>query len=175
MSFPLIKAFIAILLQGLDYLNSVCLVAHTDLKLENIMVSFEDPDVIGDFLNSRLQSPMEYKLNSAGRPASKFESDELRGVYPIQANHYREPEVILGWGWKTSTDIWNLGVILWDIIEGKELFQQVHDSKGSYDARSHITEMIALIGRPPPELIVNAQRRVNYKWPTALRREDGKI
>lgn len=34
------------------------------------------------------------------------------GIYPIQPDHYRAPEVILGCGWTFSTDIWNFGVLV---------------------------------------------------------------
>jgi serine/threonine-protein kinase SRPK3 len=32
---------------------------------------------------------------------------------PIQAGPFRAPEVILDAGWSYSTDIWNLGVMVW--------------------------------------------------------------
>lgn len=34
------------------------------------------------------------------------------GIHPIQPDHYRAPEVILGCGWDFSTDIWNFGVLV---------------------------------------------------------------
>ena len=110
-----------------------------DLKLENIMVCFEDMDVLGDYLNSKLDQPVHYKLDCAGRSIYESHDDfgPLRkittifpkivdfgcasmfdhcqgeyGIYPIQADHYRAPEVILGRGWNMSADIWNLGVLV---------------------------------------------------------------
>ena len=38
---------------------------------------------------------------------------------------------------------------LWDMIEGKELFQHIHDQQGCYNAKLHIAEMTALLGPPP--------------------------
>ena len=32
--------------------------------------------------------------------------------HPIQPDHYRAPEVILGAGWTYSADIWSLGVLV---------------------------------------------------------------
>lgn len=37
---------------------------------------------------------------------------EAIGTHPIQPNHYRAPEVMLGCGWDYSADIWNLGVLI---------------------------------------------------------------
>ena len=61
---------------------------------------------------------------------------------------------------------------LWDMMEGKELFQHIHDQKGRYDAKLHIAEMIALIGSPPPEIIQRYQYMREYAWPTPVRRKD---
>lgn len=35
---------------------------------------------------------------------------EQLGIYPIQPDHYRAPEVILGSGWNVKADVWNFGV-----------------------------------------------------------------
>ncbi|KAL4783326.1 kinase-like domain-containing protein [Aspergillus varians] len=64
---PLVKTYIRVLLTGLDYLHTVCKPTHTDLKLENIMVSIEEPAVLGDFMDSQLENTMSYKVDSTGR------------------------------------------------------------------------------------------------------------
>ncbi|KAI3278195.1 hypothetical protein CBS147309_2394 [Penicillium roqueforti] len=73
------------------------------------------------------------------------------------------------------TDIWNLGVLLWDMIEGKELFRHIHDQQGRYDAKLHLAEMIALLGPPPPEVIQRYQYMREYSWPEPVRREDDRV
>ncbi|OBT98311.2 hypothetical protein VE01_03095 [Pseudogymnoascus verrucosus] len=200
MPLPLIKTYIRALLTGLDYLHRECRTVHTDLKLENIMVSFEDPTVLAHFIDSQLKNPMAFKIDSAGRPvyqsrsdfgplkslrsipqlvdfglATTLEEDDDWGIWPIQPDHYRAPEVILGNGWQMPADIWNLGVLLWDMIEGKELFQHIHDQEGRYDAKLHIAEMIALLGPPPPEIIQRYQYMREYSWPNPIRRDDGRV
>ncbi|KAJ0422767.1 hypothetical protein BJY00DRAFT_279405 [Aspergillus carlsbadensis] len=61
------------------------------------------------------------------------------------------------------------------MIEGKELFQQIHDQQGRYDAKRHVAEMIALLGPPPPEIIEMYQCMRSYLWPQPVRREDGRV
>ncbi|KAJ5356879.1 hypothetical protein N7517_011488 [Penicillium concentricum] len=161
MPLPLIKIYIRALLTGLYYLHKECRTAHTgnfifglasrgylNLKLENIMVSFEDPTVLVDFMDSQLESPMAFKIDSAGRPyttacrlglATRLEEDDDWGVWPIQPDHYRAPEMILGNGWQMPADIWNIDVLL---------FRHIHDSKGRYDAKLHIAKMIAFSVHP---------------------------
>ncbi|KAJ5551079.1 hypothetical protein N7461_005777 [Penicillium sp. DV-2018c] len=200
MPLPLIKTYIRFLLMGLDYLHKDCRTVHTDLKLENIMVSFEDPAVLPDFMDSQLVKPMAFKIDPTGRTVYQSRNDfgplkDLKsipqlvdfglttilkenddwGVWPIQPDHYRAPEVILGNGWQMPADIWNLGVLLWDMIGGKELFQHIHDQQGRYDAKLHIAEMTALLGPPPPEIIQRYQYMREYVWPKPVRREDGRV
>lgn len=101
------------------------------------MMSFEDPTVLDNFMKSQSESPMQYKIDSTGRTvyrrkndfgrlknletmpqivdfgnATKLDTEDKSGIYPIQADHYRAPEVILGSGWKMSADIWSLGTLV---------------------------------------------------------------
>ncbi|PKY02286.1 kinase-like protein [Aspergillus campestris IBT 28561] len=198
---PLVKMYLRVLLTGLDYLHKDCRIVHTDLKLDNIMVSIEDPAVLADFMNSQLENPMAFKTDSTGRSvyqscsnfgplkslrsipqlvdfdsAARLEEDNDYGILPIQPDHYRAPEVILGNGWQMPADIWNLGVLLWDMVEGKELFRnRIHGQQGRYDAKLHIAEMIALLGPPPPEVIQRYQYTREYSWPEPISGEDNRL
>lgn len=120
------------------HLGDIRLTSYTvDLKLDNIMITFEDPAVLSDFMNSRLDIPMQYKPDPSGRPiylcqndfgplrklnnipkivdfglSTRLDKQDDYGVYPIQPDHYRAPEVILGCRWNMSADIWNLGILV---------------------------------------------------------------
>jgi serine/threonine-protein kinase SRPK3 len=110
-----------------------CLIL-VDLKSENILVGFEDRSVIKDFVQSQALYPMARKvkddrvvyrshnefgpLKSFGIPPKIGDFglaqriiDSRRNIHPIQPDHYRAPEVIVGIGRSYSTDIWNLGVL----------------------------------------------------------------
>ncbi|KAJ5683318.1 hypothetical protein N7462_006483 [Penicillium macrosclerotiorum] len=197
----LTKTYIFVLLAGLDYLHTSCKVVHTDLKLENFMVTLENPEVFGEFMNSQFEQPMEYKVDADGRHvyrchndfgplktlrniipkivdfggSIRLDGDDQLGILPVQPNHYRAPEVILGCGWDSSTDIWNLGVLLWDMIQGQELFRQVQDSQGRYDAKSHLAEMIALLGSPPAELLTRSEHMREVRWPMEILNDHGAL
>lgn len=106
-----------------------------DIKLDNILMGFEDPSVIQDFVQGQAENPMARKFannriiylshNDFGPLRSLYilpkvadfglaqrgDSSQLH-LHPIQPDHYRAPEVILGTGWTYSTDIWNLGVLV---------------------------------------------------------------
>lgn len=105
-----------------------------DIKLDNIMVGFEDSSVIEDFVRAQSQAPMPRKVrdgrsiyqshNDFGSLKSSFVLPKIADFglaqygkndfqrHPIQPDHYRAPEVILGAGWTYSADIWNLGVLV---------------------------------------------------------------
>jgi len=122
------------------------------------------------------------------------------GIYPIQPDFYRAPEVILGCGWDFKADIWNFGVLvrypatslliiiagfalmltilfgkLWNILGSQELFQQVYDADGKYDAKSHLAEMIALLGPPPKALLAKSKTMSDHNWPQPVANDTGKL
>lgn len=97
-------------------------------------MGFEDPSVIEGFVQAQIHNPMPRKVqdgrliyrshNNFGPLRSswvlpkigdfglaQYGKNELQR-HPIQPDHYRAPEVILGAGWTYSADIWNLGVLV---------------------------------------------------------------
>lgn len=110
-----------------------------DLKLENILVSCENPATIKQFAEKQMKCGMQRKIDSTGRAVYLSAGDfgalniaSLRLLVPmitdfghaqrlpalasgfsaIQPDQYRAPEVILGCGWTYSADIWNLGLLV---------------------------------------------------------------
>ncbi|KAJ9490350.1 hypothetical protein VN97_g2932 [Penicillium thymicola] len=207
---PIAKAYIYFLLVGLDYLHSECKVVHADLKLGNILMSFENENVLPNFI--KRQQPIQCKVDvDSGQTIYRCHNDfgalngrEIKnmvpkiadfglatrldkpssrngmvgkqlGIYPIQPDHYRAPEVILGCGWDFKADIWNFGVLLWNILGSKELFEQVHYTNGQYDAKSHLAEMIALLGAPPEVLLAKSKAMSECNWPQPITNDAGEL
>ena len=105
---PIAKAYIYILLNGLDYLHSTCKVVHTgktclslqpiggfnkdvhvsDLKLDNILMSFENGHLLSDFVEKR--KPMEYKT-TAGRTIYRYHNDLCKHQATIIHSHHYFP------------------------------------------------------------------------------------
>jgi len=109
--------------------------ASLDLKADNIMMSFEDPSVIDEYVNAQDDHPMPRKPvtgqniylshNNFGTLKSFWmlpkiadfglahRGDEEKPLrHPIQPLLYHAPEVLLGVPWSYSADIWNLGVLV---------------------------------------------------------------
>ncbi|KUJ06460.1 CMGC protein kinase [Mollisia scopiformis] len=177
-----LQVFIQLLLEALDYLHSECEIIHTDLKMDNILMSFENPSVLEEYVNQQAANPMPRKVidgrtiylshNDFGllqsfrllpkitdlglaQPGDTWET--LR--FPIQPPMYHAPE--------------NLGVLVWNMMEGKDLFQNFRTDQGDYDTRRHLGEMIALLGPPPKELLDRERAWGSVKWDGVLGR-DGK-
>ncbi|OAL69972.1 hypothetical protein A7D00_6011 [Trichophyton violaceum] len=217
---PIAKTYIFFLLVGLDYLHSECKIVHTgdtlfpfylritstntllDLKLDNILMSFESDEILTSFVKKKLQMGCKldeksgqaiYRCNNDFGPlngkqftnlipkitdfglSTRLDGTNKLSSYPIQPDYYRAPEVILGCGWDEKADIWNFGVLLWNILGGKELFQQVHAPDGLYDAKSHLAEMIALLGAPPTALIARSKAVSGDIWPQHVTSKTGEF
>ncbi|KPM35413.1 hypothetical protein AK830_g11163 [Neonectria ditissima] len=196
---PLVKGYLQILLEGLDFLHSEGHVTHTDLKLDNIMVTFEAPAVIEEFVQGQTRRPMARKTVGGrtvyrchnnfgdidGKEALKNMYPKItdfglaqRGdtpgphIHPIQPNDCHAPEVLLGTGWSHSADIWNFGIMIWDLLEGQGLFQR---DPRLYSPVGHLAEMIALLGPVPPALIKRERDMRRWQWSPKVRNARGEL
>ncbi|TVY45573.1 Serine/threonine-protein kinase [Lachnellula subtilissima] len=56
---------------------------------------------------------------------------------------YRAPEIVLGVHWNEKIDIWSVGLMIWDLFEGKHT-------------------LIALMGPPPKDLLQRGQLSATF-------------
>lgn len=64
---------------------------------------------------------------------------------------------------------------LWNILGNQELFHQVHNTNGQYDAKSHLAEMIALLGPPPGVLLAKSDAMSEHNWPQPVMNDTGAL
>ncbi|KAI9757923.1 MAG: transcription factor TFIIIB subunit brf1 [Chaenotheca gracillima] len=184
----LLKMMVEMLLQGLDYLQSECHVIHTgvqDLKLDNILIGLESKSILEDHARDEFRHPLPQKTanertiyvsrNDFGPPKRGLGPPKIVDLglaawgdvlrphnHSIQSEVYRAPEVILAAGWTYSADVWNLGVLLWDMLEGKSLFEELDAGESQYDSEEHLAHMTALLGPPPKELLDRGEKTNKY-------------
>ncbi|KAF2434441.1 hypothetical protein EJ08DRAFT_693480 [Tothia fuscella] len=94
-------------------------------------------------------------------------------ISPIQVDQFHAPEVLLGTGWSYSADIWNLGVMIWELLSGKDLFQNVYDENGLYSAKHHLADMYSILGPIPVELIQREKEMRHWRWDPELTNAKG--
>lgn len=96
----------------------------------------------------------------------------------IQPNIYRAPEVILEIPWTYSVDVWNAGCVvrkarilrnspglhrqIWNLFEGGSLFSGRDSEFQTYRSRTHLAEMIRLLGPPPRGLLTRGNQTSKF-------------
>ncbi|CAK42518.1 hypothetical protein CBS63078_6248 [Aspergillus niger] len=169
----IVKLTLVHLLLALDYLHAEAGIVHTDLQEKNIMMAIEDNSILSDFEEDEKSNPSPRKVvgdrviyasrnlrktKQHGRPTlcdfgqARFGSSTYSG--DIQPYIYRAPEVVLQMPWNEKVDIWNVGVLTWDIFQQGHLFYARDSDKKCSDAH-HLAEMVAIMGAPPKEMIQN--------------------
>ena len=95
------KFYMACFLLSVEHLHERNII-HRDLKPENVMIDEEGYPKLIDFGTSKIVLGRTY--TTVGTP------------------HYISPEIIMRRGYGTSVDLWNLGIMLYEIIFGKVPF-----------------------------------------------------
>ncbi|KAI1125590.1 kinase domain protein [Nemania abortiva] len=176
---PLFRFYTYCLLDALDCLHTECHLIHTDIEDDNIMITIENNDVLVDFVNFYKSNPIFKHVRAEDSRVTYLSQPDfgpLRGsrllpmladfnlAFPgldksrghlsaIQSHCFRAPEVLLGCPWSYSVDIWNFGLLMWNLLEDVTLFDRPADKDGEYDAHIHLAQMVSLLGDPPQELI----------------------
>ncbi|KAM5480467.1 putative non-specific serine/threonine protein kinase [Microsporum canis] len=173
---PLLRMILKCLLKVLDFLHTEAGMVHTDLKADNLMLTVEDNSMLEDFEKIELESPTPRKVIDGTRSIyrSRYFTRPKNGDwgYPmlcdfgearigtihhtgmtVQPHIYRAPEVTLEMPWGPAVDIWNLATLIWDLFEGRHLFNGVTDRDGDYDPFAHMAQITGFLGPPPKEFI----------------------
>jgi serine/threonine protein kinase len=108
-SLHLVRKFGAQLLRSLQFIGSQGIV-HTDLKPENVLL-----------VHARRSGVRVIDFGSSCRESQSSTSSPAPCVY-IQSRFYRSPEIMLGLPWGRPIDMWSLGCMLFELHEGRPLF-----------------------------------------------------
>ncbi|KAL1991438.1 hypothetical protein VTN49DRAFT_5430 [Thermomyces lanuginosus] len=162
----LLKGALQQLFQAFDFLHSEAHVIHTDIQAKNIFISAKDDSIFREWDENETSNPSPRKIcwHGYGVPllADFGEArlgDEHEGLF--QPDIYRAPEVILGSRWNSKVDIWNVGVMIWDLFEDHHLFDG-RGPDGQHSDGQLLAEMIAMIGPSPIEFLHKCSNSQKY-------------
>ncbi|KKY16240.1 putative protein kinase domain-containing protein [Phaeomoniella chlamydospora] len=172
----MLKQILIHLLLALDFLHSECHIIHTDIKEENILLGLVDSSIVEQLDTKEIAASSLYKsvngynlYKSAnfgiptrfGRPIlcdfSLARNGQVEHCHDIQPDPYRAPEVILEMPWGYAVDIWNVGVMVWDMFENRRMFDGLDPETGKYGNRFHLASIVGLLGPPPLEFLQRSE------------------
>jgi serine/threonine protein kinase len=131
---------------GLQYMHSRNIV-HRDVKLLNIFISNENREYkLGDFGISRQFTPSTLfsKTYNCGTPLYMYVFFVyIHTIYNLIFT-YRSPEILSNTPYNTKTDMWSLGILLYELITFKSPFDPVHSISHLIDSIRNSPERIPI-------------------------------
>ncbi|KAL2106610.1 hypothetical protein VUR80DRAFT_6452 [Thermomyces stellatus] len=74
----------------------------------------------------------------------------------------RALKVILGAEWDHKLDIWNLGIIIWELAEGQLLVDGTWTPRDEYSAEAHLAQITAVLGNMLQRLLNRSKKRYQF-------------
>ncbi|KAE8321394.1 kinase-like domain-containing protein [Aspergillus sergii] len=178
-----VKVIARQLLLGLDFLHRECGVIHTDLKPTNILLELENPDrVISRYLeevppriNTQRNAEVPLREVITTPLISEMDAPHIRmidfGVASWRDNHLSEqiqspalraPEVTIGAPWDTGVDIWSLGCLIMELVQGIVPFSGEASERGTWTAEDdRLARTIEILGPFPLEFLKKGSRTLD--------------
>ncbi|CAG8359102.1 unnamed protein product [Penicillium salamii] len=142
-----------------------------DIKSDNIMQVLDGDRIFDSYVEAELQEPTPRKIvGDRVIYGHRLLGQLIRSQYVLcdlgstvkgdeERNHlaqpliFQSPEVMLEVNWSYPTDIWNLGVVIWQLVESDLLFTGWDMELDKNFRRIHLGQIIGLLGMPPNDLL----------------------
>ncbi|CAG7996098.1 unnamed protein product [Penicillium nalgiovense] len=120
------------------------------------------------YASRRFDLPKVFGRAALSDFGSAVRGDERRN-HDAQPDVYRSPEVTLKSDWSYPVDIWNVGVMVWGLFEGRHLFHGNDPDGKGYSTRAHLAEVMGILGPPPLDMLQRGKRSHEFftsdgKW-----------
>ncbi|KAG5974773.1 hypothetical protein E4U58_002595 [Claviceps cyperi] len=85
----------------------------------------------------------------------------------IMPTQYRAPEVLLDRQWEFAVDLWSIGILAWELLEPKGLFQIYDFNHPEINEAFHLAHMVRILGPPPLDFSRRSPKSRKY-WDDSL-------
>ncbi|OAA57990.1 protein kinase-like protein [Niveomyces insectorum RCEF 264] len=166
-------------LLALNYIHTTDVI-YTDLHADNLLIGMADPSVFDKLVNLEAKTPSRRKYVDGTVIHTSL--GVVQGIGPLmlcdmgqaRIGHlhegiampapFRAPEVILKMPWDYKIDMWNVGVLAWNLLEGDVLFKlKTNENQEQSNAR-HLASIISLIGPPPAAFLSRFPEATAKYW-----------
>ncbi len=98
-------------------------IVHRDIKPENIMIRADGIVKVLDFGIAKLAAPPPESIDTEGETLAKIMTQTKPGIM-MGTLHYMSPEQVRGQTLDARSDIFSLGVVIYEMLTGKEPFDK---------------------------------------------------
>ncbi|KAL8918157.1 MAG: hypothetical protein Q9208_007509 [Pyrenodesmia sp. 3 TL-2023] len=117
-----------------------------------IGISYWDYDyVMSEVVECPATQANELNVQLADLGAASWKDKHLTEL--IQPPILRAPEVLLDAPWSESVDIWNLGIVIFELLEAQYMFDGYSRANPKYNTADHLAQIVGLFGKIPSVLL----------------------
>ncbi|RAH85863.1 protein kinase [Aspergillus japonicus CBS 114.51] len=173
----LVRSLMHRLFFAVNWLHATCRLIHTDISPLNVLTEIEDDVSLKDIEQQEAQDPsIPIICGFSGAPVyrSREPSLQLSGIpiltdfghireydyYDYRINKdwimpdlYRAPEILLQILWTLQVDMWSVGVMTLELMEGKNLFDPIDRVNHQYVLPLALAQYIGYLGPPPLHML----------------------
>ncbi|KAG6195524.1 hypothetical protein E4U10_001787 [Claviceps purpurea] len=170
---------------ALDFLHHEASVIHTDVHAGNLLLGITDESQLAQFEENERMRPTARKvigdrvihvsqmlMTAAGPPHlcdfghARICPDRELQTGLIMPTQYRAPEVLLDMQWDFAVDLWSIGILAWELLEPKGLFQIYDYNHPEINEAFHLANMVRILGPPPLDFLRRSPKSQKY-WDDA--------
>ncbi|KAF8751536.1 Protein kinase domain [Rhizoctonia solani] len=183
-----VKTLIRFILSGLDYLHNECGIVHRVERLNPIQYLDTIRALIHACRTRKVRISLSFSQQGPSRRYIIHMSHEDFGplapgktVGPpkihdfgtavelggksrplFEPASYAAPEILLGCEDGTGSDIWDVGMIVWELLAGSPLFKGIDPEFKIRTMRKQLADLTSLLGPPPRSLLSRGKASLSY-------------